>query len=389
MTAQRANRAHDVVLAHLGEPGSRSLIATPALVCDVDLLTANVQKMTGMTTNAGVALRPHTKTHKSAFIARRQLEAGAIGLSFAKLSEAETMIEQLILDGVTGTVSTLLTSPLVGAAAAARAAALATRCDLIVVVDHVNGVIEFADALRAGDATITVLCDVDVGQRRSGVVGPDDALSLVENVGEESQLVFGGVQGYGGQLQHLGGREERRRSATESSRRLEVVISALERAGHDVKIRTGGGTGTTLIDIEIAVLNELQPGSYVFMDREYRDALGDDPEGVFGQSLFIATTVISANQQGFVTVDAGSKAMATDAGPPWIVGHEGTAAFDFSGDEQGTVTNPPDRPFRRGEQLMLVPPHCDPTVDKYDVIWLVRENIVIDVIDVTARGRSQ
>lgn len=382
------NLANDLALAHLGEPGSRSLISTPALVCDLDLLIANVQRMASVATMAGVSLRPHTKTHKSAFIARHQLDAGASGLSFAKLAEAETLVQQL-LDDDAPAVSALVTSPLVGRAAAARAVALATKCELIVVIDHPDGVDEIAQALHASDATISVLCDVDVGQRRSGVVGPDEAVSLVERVRSVANMSFGGVQGYGGQLQHLAGREGRREAAIASSRRLEEVIVALESAGHDVAIRTGGGTGTALIDLEIGVLNELQPGSYVFMDREYRDALGDDPEGEFAQSLTIATTVISANHPRFVTVDAGLKAMATDAGAPTVVGHHDAATFHFSSDEQSIVTNSPEHPFQRGQRLALVPPHCDSTVDRYDVIWLVRGDVALDVIDVTARGRSQ
>ncbi len=389
MADLRGKLEHALVMAHVGESGSRSLIATPALVCDLDLLTDNLQRMSNETASAGVALRPHAKTHKSAFIARQQLDAGAIGLSFAKLSEAETIVGQLIANGYTTAVSALLTTPLVGAAAAARAAALATRCDLLVVVDHVDGVTELTVALDAHDATITVLCDVDVGQRRSGVVSASEAVTLVGHVVSSAHLRFGGVQGYGGHLQHIAGHEERHSAAVESSRRLREVIFALEEAGHEVSIRTGGGTGTALIDIEIGVLNELQPGSYVFMDREYRDALSDDPEGAFAQSLSIMTTVISANQRDFVTVDAGFKAMATDAGAPVVVGYEGLAVFRFSSDEQGIVTNPINAAFQRGQQLTLVPPHCDPTVDKYDVIWLVRGDVVIDVIEVTARGRSQ
>jgi D-serine deaminase-like pyridoxal phosphate-dependent protein len=133
----------------------------------------------------------------------------------------------------------------------------------------------------------------------------------------------------------------------------------------------------------------LQPGSYVFMDREYRDALGDDPEGRFEQSLTLVTTVISANHDGYVTVDAGLKSMATDAGVPLVVGHETTSTYRFFGDEQGMVTYPSGHELRRGERLELVPPHCDPTVDRYDVIWLVHDDVVLDVLDVTARGRSQ
>ena len=154
------------------------------------------------------------------------------------------------------------------------------------------------------------------------------------------------------------------------------------------RFAAGGGTGTLGLDLEIGVLNELQPGSYVFMDREYRDALGEDPEGRFAQSLTLVTTVISANHDGYVSVDAGLKAMATDAGAPSVLGHE-SATYQFFGDEQGMVTHPPDHQFRRGERLELVPPHCDPTVDRYDVIWLVHDDVIVDVIDVSARGRSQ
>jgi D-serine deaminase-like pyridoxal phosphate-dependent protein len=190
-------------------------------------------------------------------------------------------------------------------------------------------------------------------------------------------------------LQHLSGRERRREATIASTNRLRLVIAALEAAGFDVAIRSGGGTGTVGIDAEIGVLNELQPGSYVFMDREYRDALGADPEGRFDQSLTLVTTVISANHDGYVTVDAGLKSMATDAGVPVVLGPDLTSTYSFFGDEQGLVSCAAEHPLRRGERIELVPPHCDPTVDRYDIIWLVHDDVVVDVIDVTARGRSQ
>jgi D-serine deaminase-like pyridoxal phosphate-dependent protein len=154
-----------------------------------------------------------------------------------------------------------------------------------------------------------------------------------------------------------------------------------------VDIRSGGGTGTALLDVERGVLNELQVGSYVFMDREYRDALDGDPESAFAQSLTLVTTVVSANQTGFVTVDAGLKAMATDAGVPAVVDHPGST-FAFFGDEQGLVTATDGWAPTRGERLALVPPHCDPTVDRHDRIWLTRGDVVIEAIPVTARGHS-
>jgi D-serine deaminase-like pyridoxal phosphate-dependent protein len=385
---RRDVRANDEVLAHLGDANSRRLIATPALLCDLALLQSNIDRMARLAREAGCTLRPHVKSHKSAYIARRQLDAGAAGLSFAKLGEAEAVVAALGLEDP-APISVLLTSPLVGRHSAERAAALAARCALIVVVDHGDGVDELEAAALEADTSIGVLCDVDVGLGRTGVTGPAEALAVVERVSVATRLQFRGVQGYGGQLQHIAGREHRRVATIDSTARLRVVIDTLESAGYTVEIRSGGGTGTMGLDAEIGVLNELQTGSYVFMDREYRDALGEDPEGRFAQSLTLVTTVISANQEGYVTVDAGLKSMATDAGVPVVVGHEATATYQFFGDEQGLVTSDPHHRLHRGERLELVPPHCDPTVDRYDVIWLVHDDVVVDVIDVTARGRSQ
>jgi D-serine deaminase-like pyridoxal phosphate-dependent protein len=382
-------RGYVTVFDRLGESRTRGSIATPALVCDLGLLLENISQMSDLTHAAGVTLRPHVKSHKSAFIARRQLDAGAVGLSFAKLAEAEVVVEKLAEDDDARPVSVLLTSPLAGAASAQRAAHLARRCELIVVVVHVDGVDELALALAASGTVVSVVCDVDVGLGRTGVTSLESALEVVERIARSPRLHFAGVQGYGGHLQHLAGRDLRRKATIESTGRLDAVIDGLEAAGHLVSLRTGGGTGTSGIDLELGTLNELQAGSYVFMDREYRDALGTDEEGRFAQSLTIATTVISANQDGFVTVDAGLKSMATDAGPPAVLGHGDAVSYHFFGDEHGLVTNPPNGRFLRGDRLELVPPHCDPTVDRYDDIWLVEEDVVVGVIDVTARGCSQ
>ena len=381
-------RAYDEVLGQLGEVNSRRLIPTPALVCDLALLGSNIERMAERTRDAGLSLRPHVKSHKSAHVARLQLAAGAVGLSCAKLGEAEAIVERLLVDDASAT-SVLLTSPLVGRHAAERAAALAAHCDLLVAVDHVDGVDELEAAAVAAGTTLGVLCDVDVGLGRTGVIGANEALAVAERVNVATTLRFRGVQGYGGHLQHINGREHRREATIASSERLGLVIVALEAAGFNVAIRSGGGTGTVGIDAEIGVLNEVQPGSYVFMDREYRDALGADPEGRFEQSLTLLTTVISANHVGYVTVDAGLKSMATDAGVPLVLGPDVSSTYAFFGDEQGLVSCASEHPLRRGERIELVPPHCDPTVDRYDVIWLVHDDVVVDVIDVTARGRSQ
>jgi D-serine deaminase-like pyridoxal phosphate-dependent protein len=377
------------VLAHLGEPDSRQRIATPALVCDLDLLAQNVQRMAVFATSSGVALRPHVKSHKSAYVAKVQLNAGAVGLAFAKLSEAEAVVDRLLDEGHSGALSVLITSPLVGDELAQRALALAQRCSLMVVVDHPDGVVELGRVSSDLETTLGVLCDVDVGLGRTGVANANEALRIVDLIVHQPGLHFSGVQGYGGHLQHIAGRDDRFAATAESTARLVGVINALEGEGHRVELRTGGGTGTAAIDVELGCLNELQCGSYVFMDREYRDALGEDPEGRFAQSLTITTSVISTNQEQFVTVDAGLKSMATDAGTPLVVGSEERSLYRFFGDEQGLLVRSPSQPLERGDRVELVPPHCDPTVDRYDIIWLVRGDVVVDVAHVDARGCSQ
>jgi D-serine deaminase-like pyridoxal phosphate-dependent protein len=374
------------VFEHLDEPGSRRLLATPALVCDLDALDANIVKMADFARTAGVALRPHVKSHKSAYVAARQLRAGAVGLAFAKLSEAEAVVDQLPALSYDARVSALLTSPLVGASLAARAWQLARSCDLALVVDSVEGIDELDDA-APGDVEISVLCDVDVGQGRTGVVGAAPALHLVERLADSPHLRFGGVQGYAGNHQHVHGKDERRERLVTSTERLNTVIRALEDGGHDVPLRTGGGTGSAFIDIEFGVLNELQCGSYIFMDREYRDALGDDPEGRYALSLTIETTVISTNHERHVTIDAGLKSMSSDAGLPVVAGRK-TVEYFFQGDEHGMLSAPHGT-FARGQRVSLIPPHCDPTVNLYDVIWMVRGDTVVDAARVVARGCSQ
>ncbi len=378
-----ADPAFAPVIEALGEPGSVGLVPTPALLCEVDLLVANVAAMQQVAVRNGLQLRPHAKSHKSAWVAGLQLDHGAIGICCAKLSEAEALVGALHR-GVR--VAILVTSPVADPRAMHRVARLAGRCDLAVVTDVVDGVVELADAV-VDDHGITVLCDVDVGLGRTGVSGPSDAVAVADAVDRAPGLRFGGVQGYAGHAQHVAGRQARRRAVDEASERLAEVVLALRAAGHDVAVRTGGGTGTAQLDADAGVLTELQAGSYVFMDREYADALGADPEGSFDQSLTIATTVISANRDGFVTVDAGLKSMATDAGPATVVGRP-DAAFAFFGDEQGmVVTGAGFRPAR-GDRLRLVPPHCDPTVDRYDRMWLTRGDAVLGCVPVTARGRS-
>ena len=371
-------------LAELGQPGSRYRVATPALILDIDALDRNIALMAERAKRAGLKLRPHAKSHKSAFIARRQIAAGAAGVCCAKLGEAEALAGAGI-DGI------LITSPLAGGTTARRAAALSKRLtDFAVVVDHADQVRELEAAAGAAGTRLKVVIDIDVGLHRTGVPDMQGAVALMQRIGAAEHLALTGLQGYGGSWQHMKGREARYAAVEQGVAILATAAKSLEAQGAAVAQITGGGTGTFGADAALRILNEVQPGSYVFMDTQYRDALGDDADGAFEQSLFVQSSVISVNQPGSVTVDAGLKAFATDAGPP----RPATApfapdAYAFRGDEHGRVMLPAGHALAIGQRIELVPPHCDPNVDKYDVYHLVSGDKLVDIVAIEARGRSQ
>jgi len=368
------------VEAALAQPGSRALIPTPALVLDLEAFEANIARMQARANAAGLALRPHAKSHKCAALARRQVEAGAVGVCCAKLAEAEAL-------AAAGIGQILVTSPIVGAGPAARAAALAAALpDFRIVVDHPDGAAELGAAARA---PIQVLIDVDPGLGRTGAHDPEQAVAVFRAIAAQPNLKFLGVQCYGGDWQHLEGANARAAAVADGMGRLKGVMAALRTAGAEIGVVTGGGTGTFAADAAQGVLNEVQPGSYAFMDRDYRDALKGDPDGDFEQALSVAATVISTNHPKWVTVDAGLKAFATDAGVPVALTprFEG-CAYRFFGDEHGRLARP-DAPVARGERVDFMPPHVDPTFDRYDVLFLVRGDTVVEIAPIEARGASQ
>ena len=367
--------------AHLiDQPGSRAMLNTPALVVDRDALDRNIAAMGAFASRHGLALRPHAKTHKSADIARRQLEAGAVGLCCAKLGEAEALAEQ-------GIGNLHLTSPVVTEPGIARLIALHRRsAGLSVVADHPGAV----DALAAavGGAPLRVLVDIDPGIRRTGVASAEAAVSLARKIADAPALSFGGVQFYCGVQQHIASFADRRAAIVDRTEYLKACLAMLDATGLPPPVVTGGGTGTHVIDAELGVLTELQAGSYVFMDREYGDCdLNGSGDAPFETALWVDSRVISANAPGMATIDAGLKAFATEAGAPPIIGgaREG-ARYIFMGDEHGAVLADP--PPALGARVSLAAPHCDPTVNLYDAYHVIDGDRLVAIWPVTARGRS-
>jgi D-serine deaminase-like pyridoxal phosphate-dependent protein len=350
------------------------------------MLERNIAEMASFAKAHNVMLRPHSKTHKSADIAKRQIKAGALGVCCAKLGEAEARAEG-------GVAHLHITSPVVTPQAITRLMELNGKvADLMVVVDHPANVEALNTAAAKSGKPLTVIVDIDPGMHRTGVATPHGVVELVRKVVGLKSLKYAGVQFYCGRHQHIKDFKERKASIEERTEYLKGIVDKLEAAKLKPGIVSGSGTGTHFIDAKLGVFTELQVGSYVFMDHEYNicDLRGLD-KPTFEQALQIDARVVSANTPGMVTVDAGLKAMATESGPPHVLkGAVDGATTRFMGDEHLAVIAPEGKATPgHGEQVILTPPHCDPTVNLYEAYHVVKGDTLVEIWPVTARGRSR
>jgi D-serine deaminase-like pyridoxal phosphate-dependent protein len=364
---------------------TRDEIPTPALLLDLDRFERNVARMAAHVSRHGKALRPHAKTHRCPEIARRQIAAGALGVAVAKLGEAEVM-------AAAGIRGLLITTEVVPPDKVARLVRLVRGApDTMVVVDNVENAHALSRAAVAGGVRVNVLVDIDVGGRRTGAAPGAPALALAREVASLPGLGLRGLQGYAGQCAHVVGWEARRDASRAAMAPLAETRRLVEAAGLPVEIVAGGSTGTHDIDVEIPELTELQSGSYCVMDVDYRRIGGRTGDALteFEMALTVVATVVSVPTADRAMVDAGLKAFSTDKPfPPEPVERPGVT-YAFAGDEHGRLTvTDPDRAPALGERIEFFPPHCDPTMNLYDRVWVVRGRTVEGTWDIAARGRS-
>jgi len=340
---------------HNGLVLTKQQLPTPALLLDLDKFEANLARMAARIKESGKSLRPHAKAHKCVEIARRQIAAGAIGVCVATVAEAELMAA----GGIPGL---LLTSPVADPLKMIRI----VNTGAMVVVDHTQQGAWYDQAARAAGKKLEVLVDLDVGDHRTGARSPEDAAEIAEAVDQAANLELRGLQAYSVLGSHAGGLEERQRVSRESFQIASRALGIMLRRGLSTDVVTGASTGTWDIDTAVPDLTELQAGSYVLMDLAYRR------EGLdFQNALTVLATVVSANHTGFVTVDAGFKAFATDRGyGPEALGLPGSN-YRWGGDEFGYVDMSDGLP-KLGSLLEFIPPHCDPTTNLYDRIYACR-----------------
>jgi D-serine deaminase-like pyridoxal phosphate-dependent protein len=364
---------------------TRDEIPTPALLLDLDRFERNLARMAEHVRRAGKQIRPHAKTHRCPEIARRQIAAGALGVACAKLGEAEVM-------AAVGIRGLLITTEVVPPGSVARLMRLVREApDTMIVVDNAENVKAVAAAARAASVTVNVLVDVEVGGRRTGVVPGEPAVALARAVVAEPALRLRGLQGYAGQCAHVLGWAERRQASHKAMAPLMETRRLFESAGLPVEVVAGGSTGTHDIDVELPGLTELQSGSYCVMDIDYRRIGGQRGSALteFEMALTVIATVVSVPGRDRAVVDAGLKAFSTDKPfPPEAVERPGVT-YEFAGDEHGRLAlSDPDRPFRLGERIEFLPPHCDPTINLYDRFYAMRGDRVEGVWPIAARGRS-
>ncbi|MGT2490475.1 DSD1 family PLP-dependent enzyme [Cupriavidus basilensis] len=373
-----------------GQPAAT--IDTPALVLDLDAFERNPAQMQQAADKAGVQLRPHAKAHKCPDIALAQIARGAAGICCQKVSEALPFVQA-------GVRNIHISNEIAGQAKAALLARMALDARISVCVDDARQVATLATAAAQAGSHIGVFVEIDVGQGRCGVADAPAALRLVEAIRAHAQLEFRGLQAYHGGIQHVRDYAARRQAAADAAARTAAIVAALAEAGVACATVTGGGSGSVEFDLASGVYTEIQPGSYIFMDADYGR---NDYSGTlrFEHSLFIATAVMSVaaatRPAPRVVLDAGLKSMAVDSGLPLVWDGDGpsrTVAYVAANDEHGILEplaggNGADLPGL-GAQVLLVPGHCDPTLNLYDEIVGVRKGLVSLVWPVAARGLSR
>ncbi|GHO85766.1 alanine racemase [Dictyobacter formicarum] len=362
---------------------SLDVLDTPAMIVDLALMEGNIASLMKRFRARNVQVRPHLKTVKSPDLALRLLAAGAIGGCVAKVSEAEVMVEGGIED-------LLITTEIVGKPKLARLVDLLQAHPLIkVVVDSVVGARELNAAVGAAGLEANVLLDLNVGQNRCGATPGAEALDLARQIGDMEHLQLIGVQGYEGHLQHIHDQQERQQRCQQAMRALTETAEHLRTAGFPIQIVTTGGTGTAEFCADFDGITEVQPGSFVFMDTDYRNALGP----VYSNALTILSTVISRPSPDCVIIDAGLKSLSTDSG---MAEPKGLAqiAYQPKGDEHGALSWRNENavgelPLQIGDRVELIPSHIDTTINLHDTYYAYRDGRIEAIWPVAARGKVQ
>lgn len=360
-------------------------IQTPCLVLDLDALERNIKKMGDYTKAHGMRHRVHGKMHKSVDIARLQEKlGGAVGVCCQKVSEAEVFVRGGIKDVL---VSNEVRNP----AKIDRLARLPKLgSDIAVCVDEIDNVAELSAAARKHGTELGVLVEIDCGAGRCGVTTTESVVEIAKAVDAAVGLKFRGIQAYQGAMQHLDSYADRSQKADIAIAMVKDAVRALKAVGIECELVSGGGTGSYNFEANSGVYNELQCGSYAFMDAAYGRVFDKDgtrfDQSAWENAFFILTSVMSHVKPDKAICDAGLKVQSVDSGLPLVFGRDDVEYVKCT-DEHGEISDPKGA-LKINDKLRLVPGHCDPTANVHDWYVGVRNGKVETVWPVSARGKA-
>ena len=358
-----------------------SEVDTPGLVIDADAMEKNIADMAEYISSVPAGLRPHAKTHKSPIVALKQIEAGAVGSTCAKLGEAEALQRGGVRD-------ILIANQIVGHRKIARLVGMARHCDIAVAVDTEENARQISEAAIAAGSSVRVLVEVNVGMDRCGVEAGDDAIALVKKVSGMPGLRFFGFQAYEGHLVMYGTRSQREEAVKSAFAPLIETRKQLESSGIEVPVISGGGTGTFDITSQIEGVDEVQAGSYVFMDAKYGTV--DGPDARFSPAIYLWATVVSRPVPDRAVLDIGLKTATPEMGLPKFLDIKGTEITGLSEEHaKVTLTSEDARQLAVGDKVRIQPGHVCTTVNLHDNYVVARNDVVEAVWEVAGRGRSQ
>jgi D-serine deaminase-like pyridoxal phosphate-dependent protein len=361
-----------------------SEIDTPALVVDLDIFERNLAKVADYTRDHALQLRPHTKTHKSVRLARRQLAGGAAGLTVAKVSEAEIMASA-------GPASLLIAFPIIGQAKLARLTQIARETPILVALDSGFAARQLSDAARAAQVEIGVLAEVDVGLGRVGVSPGEPLIQLAQVIEKLPHLRFAGITFYPGHIKSLD--ESGRAELARLSALVAGILGDFRSAGIEAGIVSGGSTPTLFHSHEIAGLTEIRPGTYVFNDLNTIRSGACELEDC---AASILATVVSTARPGQMIIDGGSKtfssdrlANASEVTFGRLVEAPG-ARFHKMNEEHGFIDIAhAENAFDVGDRVHIIPNHICVAVNLHEKVYGFRGDTVEEVWPVDARGKLQ
>jgi D-serine deaminase-like pyridoxal phosphate-dependent protein len=351
----------------------KSEIPTPCLLLDVDVVDQNIKKMADFFSNLDCKLRPHAKTHKLPIIAHKQIRAGAIGITCAKLEDAKAFVEA-------GIGNILIANEIVGNKKIHEMTNLSRFANITVCIDDYENASDISEISQKAGSTIDVLIEVDVGLKRCGVTPGKPTLELLRRISNLKGISFKGLMGYEGGLFILG-EEEKRKICNERNQVLIETVELIKKNGFPVENVSAGGSNTYNITGLCPGITDIQVGSYVTMD-DWNKKYGLD----FGQAITVLTTVISRPERHRVVTDAGVKAISSDHGIPRIINHEGIVIETLNEEHGKLVLNNPSSEISTGDVLEMIPSHGCTTIPLYNRYIAVKNEYVVGEFRIISGG---